>query len=160
IYVPVLRLAELVARRAEVNRGAGAGKPVRQKRAAVHAVLKPRVEIRGDIAVEKDRDDLLLLAGALAHLNRPGARRRLPVDVGRALDRLVRADAIKVAAQPAIVRLDLSGDTGEQIVEAGLRIDRWVDDRLAPQCHACRLLQKAERKRCREREAVLLIPAA
>ena len=107
-----------------MNRRALVGKPPRQKRAAVHRVLEPGVEFVRNVAVQEDLDDLFLLAGELANLQIADVGRGLPIHVARALEGLVRADAIEVAAQPAIVRFDFTRDSGQQIVESGLRIDR------------------------------------
>ena len=54
-----------------------------------------------------------------------------PIDVARAFEGFVGADAIEVAAESAVVGFDFAGDAGEQIVEAGLGIDRGVDDHFA-----------------------------
>jgi hypothetical protein len=73
-----------------------------------------------------------------------GVGRGFPIHVAGALEGLVRADAVKVLAQAAVVRLDFSGDAGQQIVEAGLRVDGRVDQHFAPQGDARGFFQEAE----------------
>ena len=58
------------------------------------------------------------------------------------------------------MRLDFPGDAGQQIVEAGLRVDGRVDQHFAPQGDARGFFEEAEGRRGREREAVLPIGAA
>src|SRR5664280_2580105 len=101
IYVSVLGLAELISVGPEVNRRPLGGQAPCQERAAVHGVLEPSVQFVRYVAVEKDLDGLLQLAGEFANLQTPHMRRRLPVHVPRTLEGLVGADAIDVAAQSA-----------------------------------------------------------
>src|SRR5689334_1047982 len=95
----------------------------REKRATIDRVLEPAVELMRQVAIEKNFDRLLLLSRELPHLQTAHVSRRLPIHVPRAFERLVRPDAIKVAPQSAIVRLDLAGDSQQKVVEPGLRID-------------------------------------
>src|ERR1019366_8489470 len=88
IYVAVLGLAELVSVGSEVNRRALVGKPPRQKRAAIHGVLEPRVEMVRHVGVEEDLDGLFHLAGEFANLQAAHVGRRLPVHVARTLESL------------------------------------------------------------------------
>ena len=144
---PSSRLAEVETLGAEVDRGAPAGKPPRQERAAIDGVLEPGVEFGRDVAVQKHLHGLLLLAREFADLQAAHVRRGFPIDVVRAFERLVGPDAVEVLAQPAVVRFDLTGHPEQQIFEAGLRVEGRIDHRFAAQRDARRLLQEAERER-------------
>src|SRR3954451_19893091 len=89
-----------------------------QEGTTLDRMLEPAVELRGDVAVQEDLDGLFLLARELPNLQRAHVRRRFPIDVARAFQRFVWADAIEVAAQPAVVRFDLAGDSRQEVVEA------------------------------------------
>src|ERR1017187_7728089 len=160
IYVSVLGLAKLISVGPEVNRGALGGQAPRQERAAVHGVLEPGVESVRHVAVEKDLDSLFHLAGEFANLQTPHMRRRLPIDVAGALHGLVRADAIEVAAQSAIVRFDFARNAGQQVVKPGLGIDSGVYHHFPGESDTRGFFEKAEREGCGEGEAVLPVGPA
>ena len=65
-------------------------------RTAVHGMLEPVSSIMRNAQIEKNRDCLLLLASELANLEVPGVSRGSPVDVTRALEELIRTEAIEV----------------------------------------------------------------
>jgi len=65
-------------------------------RAAVNRVLEPVALIMRNVQIEKDRDSLLLLASELANLEVSGVSRGSPVDMTRALEELIRTEAIEV----------------------------------------------------------------
>src|SRR5438046_2299024 len=77
-----------------------------------------------------------------------------------ALEGFVGPYAIEVPAQTAIVGFNFTGNAGQQVVKARLRVDRGVYGHLAAQRDACDLLQKAEWEGRGEGEAVLAVRSA
>ena len=109
--------------KSEASSSASSVSPLRALSSSEKSGLKPPQEkpltiaysdwpgwVAWDIAVEKDLDGLLLLARELSDLERTGVGRCLPIHVARTFKRLVRTDAIEIAPEPPVVRLDLSGD--------------------------------------------------
>ena len=129
--------------------------PPRQKRAAVHRAFEPILETGRRLQIQKQLNRLLLVPRELPHLQAARMRRRLPVHMPRAFERLIRPYAVEVPPQPAVMRLDLPRQVRQQLLEPRLRVDAWINHHLPPQHHPRRLLQKSERKPRVKREVVL-----
>ena len=93
------------------------GEAPAEEGAAVDGVLEPVGQFRRDVAIEEDLDRALGFAREFAHLQFAGVRGGFPVHVARALESVVRPNAIEVLAQALVVRFDIAGDAGQQILE-------------------------------------------
>jgi hypothetical protein len=72
--------------------------PPGQEGAAIDGMLEPRVQFRRGVTVEKNLHYLVLFASEFANLQAAGMRRSFPIDVPRALERFVGADAVEIVA--------------------------------------------------------------
>src|SRR5580692_5464437 len=103
-----------------MNRRAFVRKTPCQERAASYGMFEPGIQLRRRTAVEKEFHRLFLFAREFAHLQAAGMRRGFPIDVARALERLIGADAVEVVAQPAIMCFDFARDAAEEFLKPRL----------------------------------------
>src|SRR5512133_3680999 len=103
---------------------------------------------------------MLLFTGELTHLQFTRMRAGAPVDVARALKRLIGPDAVEVIAAPAVVPRHLTCQRSEQFLEAGLRIETRVDERFAAQRHIDAAHGEAEREACGKLKVAVLLNSA
>lgn len=128
--------------------------------AAIDGVFKPVVGAGGGIEIEKDFYGLLLLTGELADLEVAGVGGGFPIDVAGAFEGFVGADAVEIATEAAVVGFDFAADAGEEILEAGLRIEGGINQDFAAKGDADGFFQESEGEAGGEREAVLAVRAA
>jgi len=143
-----------------MNGRATRGEAPGKERAAIDGIFEPGIEFGRDVAIEKDLDGLFLFASELAHLEGSDVGGGFPIDVAGAFQGFVGADAVEIAAQPAVMGFDFAGDSGQKIVEAGLGIDGRVDHHFAAQRDQSGAFEEAEGEGGGKGEAVLTVGAA
>jgi hypothetical protein len=87
-------------------------------------------------------------------------RGRFPIDVTRAIERLVRPNAIEIAALSAFHCGDEIADGREQALKSRLRVEARVDDCVMTNRDRFAPLREAKRKARGELECALLVTAA
>ncbi len=133
---------------------------IKHERRAFERRFKPHLPLRRYVQIEVNHRHLIFVARELAHLQGAGMRRRFPVHVPRAFERLIRADAVEIVAHAAPPGFPFSRDGIGQGLEIRTRVQARVHHDLVAQRHKLAALRESEREARGELKGALAVASA